>query len=82
MAWEALAAVLFWWSYRRWRTGHPRAWRTVYLAFTVLLAVFALFILGDEVFHAYRDERDHRSIAILLLASLLTLQLLPEWTER
>lgn len=76
--WEAICMGLFWRALRRFHLGHSRRWRAVYLAFTSVLALFGAFILADEVFHEYRMERDHRGIALLLLASLLALQLLPD----
>jgi hypothetical protein len=81
IAWEACCAILFWWAARRYRRGHYRRWRAVYLAFTALLGLFGAFILSDEIFHAYKMEGDHRGIAVLLLASLLALNQLPERTE-
>lgn len=78
VAWESVCVVLFWWALLRFTRLHRRSWRLVYLAFTGLLALFFAFILSDEIFHAYVTERDHRGIAVLLLASLLALQLLPE----
>jgi hypothetical protein len=81
IAWEAVCVVLFWWAARRFSSGHHRRWRAVYLAFTALLGLFGAFILSDEVFHAYKMEGDHRGIAILLLASLLALNQLPERVE-
>jgi hypothetical protein len=76
--WEGLAMVLFWWALRRYRAGHFRRWRAIYLAYTVLLGVFGAFIVMDEIFHEYRVEGDHRGISVLLLVSLMALQLLPE----
>jgi hypothetical protein len=79
--WETGCAGLFWWAARRYTTGHYRRWRAVYLAFTALLAVFGAFMLSDEIFHAYKMEGDHRGIALLLLASLLALNQLPDRVE-
>ena len=78
IAWEALCAVLFWRALRLYRGTQSRRWRAVYLAFTALLALFGMFILADETFHAYKMEGDHRGIAVLLLASVVTIQLLPD----
>jgi hypothetical protein len=79
---EAMAAGLFWRALRSYhRSSHDR-WQAIYLAFTLLLGVFGMMILGDEIFHAYGIEGDHRGIAVLLLASLLAVQLLPEKVER
>jgi hypothetical protein len=79
--WETVCLVLFWWAYRVWPSRRPDRWPAVYLAFAGLLALFGGFILIDELFHAYKTEGDHRGIAVLLLASLLALQLLPEREE-
>ena len=76
--WEAVCAILCWWALERFQTDHRRRMRVVYLAFTALLALFGMFILADEVFRDYRDEGDHRGIAILLIASLVAIQLLPD----
>ncbi|MGH2448141.1 MAG: hypothetical protein ACRDFS_06005 [Chloroflexota bacterium] len=76
--WELGCAVLFWRGLLRFASGRPGRWRAVYLAFAALLALFAVFILSDEIFRAYRIEGSHRGIATLLLASLLALQLLPD----
>ena len=76
--WESVCMVFFWRAFGRYRSGTAGHWRTIYLAFTGLLALFAGFILADEVAHKYGIEGDHRGIAILLLASLLALQLLPD----
>lgn len=76
--WEALCTILFWWAFHRFRAGHSRRWRSVYLAFGALLALFAMFILTDEIFHAYKMEGDHRGISVLLLTSLIAVQLLPD----
>lgn len=76
--WEGVCSALFWWAFRCYRRGHRRHLQAVSLAFTSLLALFGVFILTDEVFHAYKMEGDHRGIAILLLASLLALYLLPD----
>ena len=78
IVWEVACMVLFWWAFRRYHTRHSRRWRPIYLAFTGLLALFGAFILADELFHKYKMEGDHRGIALLLLASLLALQLLPD----
>jgi hypothetical protein len=78
LAWEVLCMMLLWRAFCCYSRHASQRWRTVYLAFTALLALFGMFILGDELFHAYKMEGDHRSIAILLLASLLVLHLLPD----
>jgi hypothetical protein len=78
LAWEALCTALLWRAFSRYRRGTADRWRAVYLAFSALLGLFGLFILGDELFHAYKMEGDHRGIAALLLVSLLALHVLPD----
>ncbi len=80
--WETAAMLLFWMATRRYQSDGSYHERAMYLAFTALFALFATFILADEFFHEYRMEGDHRGIAILLLASLLALQLLPDRRTR
>lgn len=78
IVWEAVAALLLWRAFRHYWLHSRRRLLAGYTAFAVLLALFATFILADEVLHAFRIEGDHRGIAVLLLASLLSLQLLPD----
>jgi hypothetical protein len=80
--WEGGAAWLFWRAFRRYHAGRQDRWPAVYLAFTVLLAVFCMFMVGDEVFHAYGMEGDHRGISVLLLTSLMAMHVLPDRAER
>jgi hypothetical protein len=71
MAWEALAAILFW---RAWAAGG----RGGVAAFTVSLALWAVFSLADEIFVAYTLGPVHLRLFGLQLLSLLALRLLPE----
>jgi hypothetical protein len=77
VAWEALAAGLFWracWSYR----GRPLAQeRAAVTACGVNLALWAAFQVLDEVFLAYPPEAVHRMIFLNQIATLLLLHLLP-----
>ena len=78
IAWEASCMLLFWNAFHRYRPGSTAHARTVYLAITALFSLLATFILGDEIFHDYRIEGDHRGIAVLLLATVIVLRLLPD----
>jgi hypothetical protein len=71
IAWEAVAAVLFW---RAWAAGG----RGGVAAFTVGLALWAAFILADELFVAYTIEAVHLRLFGLQLLSVLALRLLPD----
>jgi hypothetical protein len=82
IAWEALAATLFWWAVASYR-GRPLVQEkaTVY-ACGVNLALWATFQVLDEVFLAYKPEEVHRAIFISQVATLLLLHLLPSAAQR
>jgi len=71
IAWEAVAAVLFW---RAWAAGG----RGGLVAFTVSLALWAAFTLADEVFVAHNLEATHLRLFGVQLLSVLALRLLPD----
>jgi hypothetical protein len=77
ICWQALAAALFSlaaWSYRG--EGKGRQW--VYAASGVGLALWAAFVIADEVFIAYPVSATHWRLFIAQLATLLAVELLPE----
>lgn len=77
IAWEALAAVLFWWAAATYR-GRPLSQeRATLWACAVNLALWAAFQVLDEVFLAYQPEAVHRAIFLSQLATLLLLRLPP-----
>jgi hypothetical protein len=77
VAWEALAALLFWRACRAFR-GRPLAEEPEAVAACgVNLALWAAFQVLDEVFLAYQPEAVHRTIFLNQLATLLALHLLP-----
>jgi hypothetical protein len=78
IGWEIAAAILLWRALRAYHARHANRWRRIYLGFSSLLALFFSFIVVDEIFGDFHVERDHRGIALLLLASLLVLTLIPE----
>jgi hypothetical protein len=71
VAWEGLATVLFW---RAWAAGG----RGGIAAFTVGLALWAAFVLADEIFIAHSLEAVHLRLFGLQLLSALALRLLPD----
>jgi hypothetical protein len=82
IAWEVLAAALFWQAaavYRGRPLGRERA--TV-RACGVNLALWAAFQVLDEVFLAYQPEGVHRAIFLSQLVTLLFLQLSPGEADR
>lgn len=78
MLWEAVASGLFWRAFRLHLKRSPESLAAGYTASACLLGLFSAFIVGDEIFHAYKMEGDHREIAQALLMSLLALQYLPD----
>jgi hypothetical protein len=77
IAWEVLAAVLFWRAVAAYR-GRPLAEETeAVLACGVNLALWAAFQVLDEVFLAYQPEGTHRTIFISQVATLVLLYLPP-----
>lgn len=81
LVWEGGNAALFWRALRlrtRWQGGDLRSVNT---AFIVALALWAAFMVMDEVFLAYKVasfEQTHRAIFIAMLVSFLAVRLLPD----
>jgi hypothetical protein len=75
--WEAVAAVLFWWSAWSYR-GRNSARKAVYLAFMTALLLWGAFLVADEVFISYRLASAHLPLFISHLVTLLAVDLLPE----
>ena len=82
IAWEALAAGLFWWAAAVYRGGPLARQPAVVYACGVNLALWAAFQVLDEVFMAYQPEAAHRAIFLMQLVTLLALHLLPDTMER
>jgi hypothetical protein len=82
IAWEALAASLFWRAVRAYR-GRPLAQeKAALLACGVNLALWAAFQVLDEVFLAYQPEAVHRAIFLNQIGTLLLLLLHPRPAPR
>jgi len=78
ICWEGVAALLFWLA---WWTFHGRGKDNtvmLYAAFTAGLALWAAFLVADEVFVAYAVEGTHLRLFTAQLATLLAVELLPE----
>ena len=72
--WEALAGFLTWNALLSFNGSVSDA---VYAAFGVSLALWAAFLIADEIFMAYEMETTHIAIFIAQLISLIALVLLP-----
>jgi hypothetical protein len=76
IAWEGLAAGLFWWAGWKFRSAAGRS--ACYAAFTTSLLLWGGFMIADEVCIAYAVEGTHLRLFIAQLVTLLTVELLPE----
>jgi hypothetical protein len=87
IAWEALAAMLFWGAAVTYRDRPLVQERATVYASGANLALWAAFQVLDEVFLAYQPEGVHRAIFLSQLITLLLLHLLtdpapPLWPRR
>jgi hypothetical protein len=76
--WQGLSALLFWYAFSTFHGMRFPGLRTLDMAFLVSLALWAAFMIADEIFMAYDAEATHMRIFIAQLLSLLVLHLLPE----
>jgi hypothetical protein len=77
LVWEGLAAALLWRAFAVYRGG-ARGLDAVHTAFTFSLALWAAFIIADELLMAYDVEGTHLGIFVAQLVTLLAVRLLPE----
>jgi len=75
--WQGLAAVLFWYAAVGSLQVGGILWPAADLAFTVVLALWAAFIVAEEVFKQYRTEISHVLFFTVQLVSWLALYRLP-----
>ena len=75
IAWESLAAALFWWASATYRGRLISEEKAALSACGVNLALWAAFQVLDEVFIAYQPEAVHRMIFVSQLGTLLLLYL-------
>jgi predicted ABC-type ATPase len=76
-----IGGVLFWRSFRQFNGVNGSGLTTVYTAFGVSLALWAAFVIADEIFIAYETanlEGTHMGIFASQLITLLVLRLLPD----
>jgi hypothetical protein len=78
VCWEGATALLFWMAWLRFRGRDKGGGRTVYAAFTAGLALWAAFMVADEMCIAYAVEGTHARLFTAQLATLLAIELLPE----
>lgn len=77
VCWEGLATLLFGLAYWKFKARDEAALVFVHAAFAVGLALWAAFMLADEIFMVYDVENTHRGLFTAQLVSLLAVRLLP-----
>lgn len=77
VVWEGLAALLLWRAWLVVRSAGDAALPVVTTAFAVCLALWAAFMLADELLLAFDVEATHMRIFTAQTATLLALHLLP-----
>jgi hypothetical protein len=75
IAWEAISAVLFLHAAINFKSGDDL--KRTYAAFIASLALWAAFMLADEIVMEFAIETTHMRIFIAQLASLLVIRLIP-----
>jgi hypothetical protein len=78
VAWEGLAAALFWRAGWMFRDNGGRGSGATRIAFAVSLGLWAAFLLADEVLIAYAVEATHLRLFTAQLVTLLAVELLPD----
>jgi hypothetical protein len=76
--WQGCSALLFWSACIGFQGVHQPGEHTLYAAFLVSLALWAAFLIADEIFLAYESEATHMRVFVAQVMSLLALALLPE----
>lgn len=81
LAWELLGAALFWRAFLVARRGGGFTGPLLEAPFVAGTALFAAFVLADEIFIAYDVEGTHFRILVALIVSLMAVRLLPDETR-
>lgn len=76
--WEGIAAGALWWAWFRFDAAAADSLAGVRAAYAVSLALWAAFMLADEIFLQYAIEPTHMRIFVAQLVTLLAVHLLPE----
>ena len=76
--WQGCAALLFWFALSVFQGLHRPGGNALYAAFLVSLALWAAFIVVDEIFLTYETEDTHLRVFTAQAISLLVLALVPE----
>ncbi|QDU60700.1 hypothetical protein Pan216_15490 [Planctomycetes bacterium Pan216] len=78
IAWEGLAAILFWRAVVLWMRQREPAYAAVNVAIAVSMSLWAAFLVAEEVYVDFSVSSTHRQLLALSLLTLLVIHLLPE----
>jgi hypothetical protein len=78
LLWQGCSATLFWYTLVAFQGVQQSGEPLLYRAFLVSLALWAVFLIADEICLAYETEDTHLRVFIAQVVSLLALALLPE----
>jgi len=77
IAWQALASLAFVCAFAASTRMHAPSWPTINLAFATGIALWAAFMIADELTFKYAYEQSHELLFVAQLASLVAMYLLP-----
>ena len=75
---QLLIAIAFWVTFIRYITQKPNYFAWINLTFGISVALWAVFILIEEIFIAYQFETTHIRLLVFELISLLSIHLLAD----
>ena len=75
--WQLITVVMFGSAFASALTAGSLDWIWVNAAFSVGIALFAAFMIADEIFMQYNNERSHVLLLVGQLVTLVSLYLLP-----
>jgi hypothetical protein len=77
IVWQLAAALLFGWAFVSSVKAASLAWAPVHAAFTMALALWAAFMIADEICKQYDTQSSHVSFFTAQLMTLVSLHILP-----
>lgn len=73
---QGLSALLFWLAFFSFWRRRDGAWRYINSAFTLSIALWAVFVIMEEIFIAYQFENVHLRLLLVELVSLFAIHFL------
>jgi hypothetical protein len=81
IGWELIGSALFWLAWTAYRRGAHPASESVMAAYIVSAALWVAFTIADELFFVFDTENTHRLLLVALLASVVTMFVVPDGEE-